>query len=102
MSRGPILHDAITIVRSQQPEDEGVTVPASVYFTTTGVSATSGSLFATEQLRAIVRTLPRDLTPTADAVFWRGTRYTLDGAPMPRMKRGRVHHYTIPLQRTTQ
>lgn len=100
-SRGPILHDRVTIAGAQQDETEGTTVPAMVYFTSTGVSAQSGSLFATEQLRAIVARLPRKITPTTDVVWWRGTRYSLDGDPMAHMRKGRLHHYTIPLQRTT-
>lgn len=92
------LDDTVTLTSSGTSMD----VPAHVYYTSTGVDVGSGNVYATEQLRAIVPRLPElPMTPTTSSVTWRGDQYSLAGPPMVRMRRGRVHHYTIPLQRTT-
>lgn len=96
------LHDQVTITRAGGTEAEGTPVPAMVYFTTTALAAGTGSLYATEEARAIVTTLPWSVSPSNTSVYWQGRRYTLSGPPMPRMRRGRLHHYTLPLQRTTE
>ena len=95
------LHDQVTLAQGQDPESAGTTVPAMVYFTSTALSVGSGSLYATEEARAIVTTLPWPVSPSNTSVYWQGRRYGLSGPPMPRMRRGRLHHYTLPLQRTT-
>lgn len=102
-ARGPVLLDRVTITSSSPgvTEADGVPVPAHVYHTTTGVSATGGALYSTESLRVIVATIPEHMSPTSHVVWWHGERYSLEGPPMRRMRRGRPHHYTIPLQRTT-
>ena len=102
MSMAARLHERLTFVRGAQEPGAGITVRGHVYYTTTGVDTGTGELYATEQARAMVPRLPyHDMSPSNTAVLWRGERFNLAGPPMLRTVKGRAHHYTIPLQRTT-
>ena len=92
-----ILQDKVTLVEGHNTEDTGTVVPAHLYYTSTAVTADSSTLVAAERARVNVEQLP--FTP--GGVYWHGIRFELAGPPMPRTRDGRVHHYTIPLQRST-
>ena len=91
------LRDSVVLVRSGQDEADGVTVPAQLHYTGASVSADGSSVVLADRARVIVKALP--IQPAA--VYWHGIRYELAGPPMPRTKGSTVHHYTIPLQRST-
>lgn len=93
------LRDAITITHSGTGAQS--IVPASVYFVDTSNYDPDPDLAIPDRLvsvvRAIVRTLPEQFDPLVDSLTWRGRLFYLDGAPMPRMRGARVHHYTLNL-----
>lgn len=100
------LHDSLTIVSTAGTV---ATVPARVYYVSTGDVQPSSDPnnvvppALTNTLRAIVRSMPEDFDPLADGIVWQGRTYELDGDAMPRMRHGRVHHYTLTLsERTTE
>lgn len=98
------LHDQITIVSTKvggdRPDD--MTVPAHVY----AVSGTSPrdqnrpGILVTE-LRAMTGPLPRPIDAPNDDVQHHGDTYRIDGPPLGRYRRGRLHHWTITLERVT-
>lgn len=98
------LHDQITVTSStvgpDRPDD--MTVPAHVY-TMSGVNPAErnrpGLLVAS--LRAIIGPTPRAVDPIDDRVIHHGTEYRIDGPPMGRYRRGKLHHWTINLERVT-
>lgn len=104
MIRGQ-LHDSITI-RSTVPEGpsrpEDMTVPAHVY-TLSGANPREPDrpFLMVSSLRAIVGPLPRELDPAYDRVDHHGTEYRIDGPAMGRYRRGRLHHWTMNLERIT-
>ena len=49
----------------------------------------------------MVAPLPREVDPYYDRVVHHGTTYKIDGPPMGRYRRGKVHHWTINLERIT-
>lgn len=78
------------------------TVPAHVYVVDTANRDPDPALNLPDRLvtivRAIVGALPASFDPQTDQVIWQGTRYYLDGPPIPRARPdGRVHHYTLNL-----
>lgn len=79
-------------------------VPAAVYVAeSVGVTDQAATFIATE-LRAILPApddMPIELDVNDHEISWRGTRYSLDGLPMVRRKRGRDHHQTVTLTTTT-
>ena len=98
------LHDTITITSTLagggRPED--MTVRAHVY-TLSGANPAEPNRPAlmVSQLRAMVAPLPRELDTFYDRVEHHGTEYRIDGPAMGRYRRGRLHHWTISLERTT-
>ena len=98
------LHDTITITStltgSGRPED--MTVRAHVY-TLSGENPAEPNrpYLMVSQLRAMVAPLPREVDPAYDRVVHHGTTYKIDGPPMGRYRRGKVHHWTINLERIT-
>ncbi len=96
------LHDSITISSSLtgtgRPAD--VTVPAHVYTLSGANSDDPFKPFLTVSvLRAIVGPTPRPIEPATDEVVHHGTTYRIDGPPMGRYRRGKLHHWTINLER---
>lgn len=98
------LHDRVTIrstlTGSGRPED--MTVRAHVY-TVSGTNPAEPNrpdLMVTT-LRVIVGPTPRPVVATSDVVEHHGTAYRIDGPPMGRYRRGKLHHWTINLERTT-
>lgn len=98
------LHDRVTITStitgSARPED--VTVRAHVY-TVSGTAPYEANRpgLLVDSLRVIIGPLARPLDPITDRVIHRGITYPMDGRPMGRYRRGRLHHWTINLERTT-
>lgn len=97
------LHDTVTIrskkIGSGRPED--MTLPAHVY-SVDGANPTQANrpgLLVT-QLRALIPgKLARPLDAVNDQVVHHGTVYNMDGPPLGRYRRGKVHHWTINLER---
>lgn len=76
-----------------------VTVPAHVYYMDTAISTDPDVVRHLEAtLRAIVREIPGSFDPLRDTITWQGGAYRLEGAPMPRVAGGRLHHYTLNLR----
>lgn len=98
------LHDRVTITStltgSDRPGD--VTVRAHVYTVSSVNPDEDMSVgYLVEQLRAIIGPPPRELDPNTDRVVHRGVTYPMDGRPMARYRRGKLHHLTINLERTS-
>lgn len=98
------LHDEVTIVStltgSARPAD--LTVRAHVYWVSGAAPYERNRPgLLVDALRVIVGPLPRELNPTSDRVMHHGIEYNIDGRPMVRYRRGKVHHLTINLERTT-
>lgn len=96
-----MFHDAITIV-------DAVDTVVYAYIPAYVGSAASAEAGRPEAPTADLVTL-RALIPPAYAglivddahrVVWRGHTYTIPSPPLPRMKRGQVHHVTVPMSRT--
>lgn len=101
---GAQLRDSITIRSSLtgtgRPAD--MTVPAHVYTLSSANPRDSQRLYIeVTTLRAIVGPLPRPVDSSNDRVVHRGTEYKMDGPPLGRYRRGRLHHWTINLERIT-
>ena len=98
------LHDRVTITSTltgtARPED--VTVRAHVY-TVSGTAPYEANRpgLLVDTLRVIIGPLDRELDPLTDRVIHRGTTYPMDGRPMGRYRRGKLHHWTINVERTT-
>lgn len=97
------LRDEVTI-RSRRTGPGGtddMTLRAHVY-SVDGVNPTEPNrpgLLVT-QLRVLVPgKLERPLDASQDDVIHHGTVYRMDGPPMGRYRRGKVHHWTIKLER---
>lgn len=99
-----MLHDKVTITStltgSKRPDD--MTVPAHVY-TVSGSNPREPLRLGlmVSELRAMVGPLPRQIEPGTDRVIHHGQEYRVDGPPMGRYRRGRLHHWTINLRRAT-
>lgn len=99
-----LLHDRVTISSTltggARPPD--VTVKAHVY-SVSGAAPYEPNRpgLLVDSLRVIVGPDVRELDPITDRVIHRGTTYPMDGRPMARYRRGRLHHWTINLERTT-
>lgn len=100
-----ILRDEVTISSrlsgSGRPDD--ITVPAHV-FTVSGSNPYEPNRpgLLVEVLRVIVGPdMPRAVDWTSDDVAHKGTTYRMNGAPMGRYQHGRLHHWTINLERMT-
>lgn len=96
------LHDSITISSSLtgagRPAD--MTVPAHVYTLSSAKPGDSQQLYVeVTSLRAMVGPLPRPVDSINDRVTHRGTEYRIEGPPLGRYRRGRLHHWTINLER---
>lgn len=96
------LHDSVTIVSTltgaERPDD--MTVPAHVH--TVSASGDYSAIVPgalVHQLRAMVGPTPRPITPATDHVVHHGRTYRIDGPPMGRYRRGRLHHWTLNLER---
>lgn len=104
MSNRLQLHERVTI-RSKlsgpgRPED--VTVRAHVYSVSgTAPSEPNRPGLLVDSLRVIIGPLGRELDPINDQVVHRGITYPMDGRPMGRYQRGKLHHWTINLERVT-
>ncbi len=98
------LHDRVTITSQRTDSDrpEDMTVPAHVY-TLSGENPREPDrpYLMVSVLRAIVGPLPREVEPSQDRLVHHGTEYRIDGPPMGRYRRGRLHHWTINLERIT-
>ena len=100
-----MLWDQVT-VRSRlsgggRPDD--MTVPAHVY-TVSGSNPTEPNRpgLIVDVLRVIIGPdAPRAVDPVNDDVIHKGTAYRIGGPPMGRYRRGRLHHWTINLERIT-
>ena len=100
-----MLWDQVT-VRSRisgggRPDD--MIVPAHVY-TVSGSNPTEPNRpgLIVDVLRVIIGPdAPRAVDPVNDDVIHRGTTYRIGGPPMGRYRRGRLHHWTINLERIT-
>lgn len=100
-----MLWDQVTVrsrlTGDQRPED--MTVPAHVYTLSGSNPAEPNRLdMLVHVLRAIIGPdAPRAVDPVNDDVIHQGTAYRVDGPPMGRYRRGRLHHWTINLERIT-
>lgn len=97
------LHDRVTIRSTltgpARPAD--MTVRAHVYWVSAATPwEPNRPGLIVDSLRAILAPLPRDLEFTTDRVTHHGTEYRINGSPMVRYRRGKVHHVTINLERT--
>lgn len=97
------LRDTITLVSTLQgsgrPED--VEVPAHV-FTVSSVDSADPlrPSLVLEKLRCMIGPVPgRTPDPAYDRIVHKGIEYKMDGAPMGRYRRGKIHHWTINLER---
>lgn len=92
------LRDQITLTHAAGGQS---IVPAAVYYVDTANVDPDPGIDVPDRLvsvvRAIVRTLPEQFDVLTDTLTWRGRVFYLDGAPMPRMRGARVHHYTLNL-----
>lgn len=52
-------------------------------------------------LRALIPPAYSDIRDQFHKVLWRGVSYAIPVPPLPRMKRGRVHHITVPMSLVT-
>lgn len=101
---GAQLKDTVTIrserTGSDRPDD--MTLRAHVY-TVSGSNPREPNRpgLLVESLRAIVGPPPRPISPAEDLVEHHGTVYQITGPPMGRYRNGRLHHWTIELERTT-
>lgn len=100
-----MLWDEVTVrsrlTGGERPDD--MTVPAHVY-TVSGSNPTEPNRpgLMVHVLRAIIGPdAPRAVEPANDDVIHDGTTYRVDGPPMGRHRRGRLHHWTINLERVT-
>lgn len=100
-----MLWDEVTVssrlAGAGRPDD--MTVPAHVY-TVSGSNPADPNRpgILVHQLRAIIGSAaPRAIDPVNDDVIHKGTAYRMDGPPMGRYRRGRLHHWTLNLERTT-
>lgn len=100
-----MLWDEVTVrsrlTGSERPDD--MTVPAHVY-TVSGSNPAEPNRpgLMVHVLRAIIGPgAPRAVEPANDDVIHDGTAYRVDGPPMGRYRRGRLHHWTINLERVT-
>lgn len=101
---GTQLKDTVT-VRSQiagsgRPED--MTLRAHVY-TISGSNPREPNRpgLLVSALRVIVGPTPRPIDPVEDRVEHHGIVYWIAGPPMGRYRNGRLHHWTVELERTT-
>lgn len=76
-------------------------IPANVYGTDGAALNDDGVIRARLSLRATVPTFPEPMNPVTDRIAWRGMSLRLVGLPIPRMRRGTVHHYTLELEAMT-
>lgn len=104
MIRGQ-LRDTITLVStlegSGRPED--VDLPAHVFTVSSADRAEAGRPYlVVEQLRCMIGPVPGRTPDSAyDRIVHKGTEYRIDGAPMGRYRNGKIHHWTINLERAT-
>lgn len=100
---GQQLRDRVTITSSiagaERPED--MTVPAHVYTISGNNPREPDRLYLmVSVLRAIIAPTPRPIDPVSDTVTHQGTAYRIDGPPLGRYRNGRIHHWTLNLERT--
>lgn len=100
-----MLWDQVT-VRSRLTGDgrpDDMTVAAHVYTLSGANPAEANRLdMLVHVLRAIIGPdAPRAVDPVNDDVIHQGITYRVDGPPMGRYRRGRLHHWTINLERIT-
>ena len=100
-----MLWDEVTVrsrlTGAERPDD--MTVPAHVY-TVSGSNPFEPNRpgIMVHVLRAIIGAdAPRAVDPVNDDVVHKGTTYRVDGPPMGRYRRGRLHHWTSNRERTT-
>ena len=100
-----MLWDEVTVrsrlTGANRPPD--MTVPAHVY-TVSGSNPWEPNRpgIMVHELRAVIGPdAPRAVDPANDDVIHKGTPYRVNGPPMGRYRRGRLHHWTINLERTT-
>lgn len=98
------LRDRVTITSTLtgegRPEDQ--TVRAHV-FTLSGTAPTEATRpFAlVAALRCIIGPEAREVDPNRDRIVHHGTEYRVDGPPMGRYRNGKIHHWTLNLERIT-
>lgn len=92
-------HD--TIVWTAQDGNVRETIPATVYGTDAAAVNDEGYLRSRLAVRAIIPRTPGTINAGTDRVRWRGMSLRLVGLPIPRMRRGTVHHYTLELEALT-
>lgn len=97
-----ILGDQVTVQATTGTAQPGqFDTSAYVYWASSVEHVTElAGVQAVTTLRAILPAqLPRELSTSTDRILWRGDSYRIIGEPMARMRRGRVHHWTINLER---
>ena len=68
----------------------------NVSYQTVNRSTEAGQDLFIEKMNCILE--PMDFNPKTMRLMWRGKTYSNAGPPMLRMKKGKVHHLTVPLQ----
>ena len=93
------FYDRVDIMAQDGKTVAHADVPAIVGTATSveadALGAPYGSLTT---LRALVPPEYEALVSVTNRVRWRGTVYSIPSAPVPRMRRDRVHHLTVPLE----
>lgn len=89
-----------TLTGDGRPEDQ--TVRAHV-FTLSGTAPTEANrpFVLVASLRCIIGPGAREVSPSTDRIIHHGTEYRVDGPPMGRYRAGKLHHWTLNLERIT-
>ncbi|MBX0299391.1 hypothetical protein K2F54_05295 [Cryobacterium sp. 1639] len=83
-------------------EDRGIlaSVPAHVFYSTSGLEIGSTGVVVTDELRCIIEPPAFDILPGQHRIIWRGDYHQINGR-LVRSKSGRIHHLTLNLARAT-
>lgn len=76
------------------------TVPAHVFYSTSGLEIGSTGVVVTDELRCIIEPPDFDILPGQHRIIWRGDYHQINGR-LSRSKAGQTHHLTLNLARAT-
>lgn len=97
-----MLNDVVNIVTKAAPGNvERALVPAHFGHTATLRTVDRGTIYVERAQVVLGAGMVDQLDPAVHAIEHRGVVWTIDGQPLVRMVRGRVHHITVPLTRST-
>lgn len=91
-----------TLTGSERPDDmDGIPAMVFTIDASNPMEPNRPGLLVTRLRAMLPGTLPRPVDPNNDRVTHDGREYRLDGEPMGRYRRGKIHHWTLNLERTT-